>query len=135
MTRYESNTQVPGGYYFNTSSWELHAVDGEQGLLPGEANARWLGLNSFTMIVAAAVVSLGFVLFVPVIGFALFFATLGTALFNALMRGMESLVHAIAPQWQPGEAWFARRHAKAEQSEKTDELRKEVEARREEEQK
>ena len=133
MTRYESRTQVPGGYYFNTSSWTLHAVDGEKGFLPGEREERWLGLNSVTMMVAAAVVSLGFVLFIPVIGFVLFFKTVGEALFNAFMRGMESLVHAVAPQWQPGEAWFARRHAKAEKNEETDELKKEVEARREEE--
>lgn len=132
MTRYESRTQVGGGYYFNTTSWTLHAVDGAQGALPGEAGTKWVKLNSPLMVVAAAVVSLGFVLFIPVIGFVLFAKVVGGALVKALGRATESVMHALAPQWQPGEAWFARRGAKGEQKASAPaELEKEVAARRE----
>ena len=112
MTRYESRTQVGGGYYFNTTSWSLHAVDGERGELPGASGTRWVKLPTLLMIAAAVVVSLAFVLFIPVAGLVLFGVVVAGALFRAvrgsLVRGVEAVVHLFAPQWRPGEAWLAR---------------------------
>ena len=112
MTRYESNTQVGGGYYFNTTSWSLHSVDGERGELPGASGTRWVKLPTLLMIVSAAIVSLAFVLFLPVAGLALFAVVIGGAILRSLrgllVRGTESFVHLFAPQWRPGEAWLAR---------------------------
>jgi hypothetical protein len=129
MTRYDSKTQVGGGYYFNTTSWALHAVDGKRGELPGEANERWVALNSPMMIVAAAVVSFGFVLFLPVIGFVLFGKVVGAAAVNSLRTAFRALMHALSPRWQPGEAWLARPEQKKSEPQPS-ELAKEVAERR-----
>ncbi|MDP1827837.1 MAG: hypothetical protein Q8L48_31475 [Archangium sp.] len=112
MTRYESRTQVGGGYYFNTTSWSLHAVDGERGELPGEMGTRWVRLPTVVMIAAAAVFSLAFVLFLPVVGLGLFAWVVGGAIVRKLghfvVRAVEAFVHLFAPQWRPGEAWLTR---------------------------
>ena len=137
MTRYESRTQVGGGYYFNTTSWSLHAVDGERGELPGASGTRWVKLPTLLMIAAAVVVSLAFVLFIPVAGLALFGVVVAGALFRAvrgsLVRGVEAVAHLFAPQWRPGEAWLARHDTTPPAPEvpaALDELRNEVETRR-----
>jgi hypothetical protein len=112
MTRYESRTQVVGGYYFNTTSWTLHAVDGERGELPGASGTRWVRLPTLLMIASAVVLSLAFVLFIPTAGLVLFAVVVGGALLRSLrglvVRGVEAFVHLFAPQWRPGEAWLAR---------------------------
>ena len=138
MTRYESRTQVGGGYYFNTTSWTLHAVDGERGELPGASGTRWVKLPTLLMIVAAVVVSLAFVLFIPVAGLVLFGVVVGGALLRSVrgyvVRGTEAFVHLFAPQWRPGEAWLARHDTATPPAtpapEAHDELRNEVETRR-----
>ena len=146
MTRYESNTQVGGGYYFNTTSWTLHAVDGERGELPGASGTRWVKLPTLLMIAAAVVVSLAFVLFIPVAGLVLFGVVVGGALLRSVrgyvVRGVEATVHLFAPQWRPGEAWLARHHTTPpstgpapEPPAALKELHTEVETRRAEEEK
>lgn len=137
MKHYESGAQVASGYYFNTSAWELAVIDEERSFLQGTRDTRWYRLNSPMAIVAAALVSLGFVLFLPVIGLVLFFKVVSAALLDGVKRATESLVHALAPRWQPGEAWFARRDAAAEKpaeeqpaEEPSEALRKEVAERR-----
>lgn len=136
MTRYESRTQVGGGYYFNTTSWTLHAVDGAKGELPGAAGTKWVRLPTLMMIAAALAVSLAFVLFIPVIGFVLFGMVVGGALLALVKRATVSLGHTFAPQWVPGEAWLARREENAvegpapEAPAVSEDLRKEVETRR-----
>lgn len=113
MTRYESNTTVGGGYYFNTTSWSLHAVDGEHGELPGASGTRWVKLPTLLMIASAVALSLAFVLFIPVAGLVLFGVVVGGALLRSVrgsaVRGFQAFAHLFAPQWRPGEAWLARR--------------------------
>lgn len=141
MTRYESNTTVGGGYYFNTTSWTLHSVDGEHGELPGASGTRWVKLPTLLMIAAAVVVSLAFVLFIPVVGLVLFGVVVGGALLRSVrglaVRGVEAFAHLFAPQWSPGEAWLARHDTTPpaaapapEAPAALEELRSEVETRR-----
>ncbi len=136
MTRYESLRLVDGGYYWNTASWSLHAVDGAQGVLPGAEGTKWLKLPLPAMVVAALVVSIAFLIFLPFIGFALVAWTAVAALGRALEYGAARLAHVVAPHWQPGEAWLARHEAR-KPAEKTPEaleaLRQDVDARRAEE--
>src|ERR1035437_4051517 len=112
MTRYESKTQVGGGYYFNTTSWTLHAVDGERGELPGVSGTRWVRLPTVLMIASALVLSLAFVLFLPVAGLVLFgvvaVGVLLRSLRGFLVRATEAFLHTSAPRWRPGEPWLAR---------------------------
>ncbi len=132
MTHYESRQQVGGGYYWNTTDWSLHAVDGEQGALPGARGTRWLRLPLPVMVVAALVVSIAFLIFLPFIGFALAGATLGGQVAHAMEFGAGKLAHVVAPRWQPGEAWLARHEARktaAQPPESMTALQQEVEAR------
>ena len=86
MRRFNAQTTVRGGYYFQTSTLSLHAVEGDWGQLPGEPGTLWVRLPLPVMIVAAAVLSLGFVVFLPVIGFALVFRAAARPAFRWLQK-------------------------------------------------
>jgi hypothetical protein len=101
MTRFNSQTTVRGGYYFQTSTLSLHAVEGQWGKLPGEPGTLWVRLPLPLMIVAAAVLSLGFVVFLPVIGFALLFRAAARPAARALARAFPRLAHTLGRALPP----------------------------------
>ena len=136
MKRFASGTQVGGGYYFNTASWTIHAVEGERGELPGPAGAQWTRIATPLMVPLALGLSLSFVLFLPAIGLWLLAGVLARAASRGVQVAVGHLAHTFAPTWVPGEAWLARRDRKPDASGKGDiresleEVRREVEAQR-----
>jgi hypothetical protein len=135
MKRFASQTRVEGGYYVNTSSWAIKAIDGEGGVLPGDPGTTSIRLMLPLLIIAALALSFVFIIFLPFIGFALFASVVAGAAGRALARVGLALTHTFAPQWRPGEAWLTRRaHPTANQTpEALQGLRQEVDARRSEE--
>ncbi len=135
MKRYSSQTRVEGGYYLNTTSWEIKAVDGQAGELPGAAGTTSVRMATPVMIVAALILSFLFVIFLPSIGLVLFAGVVGAFALKALLRASLAMTHLFAPQWRPGEAWLARLEKPAAKTpapspESLEALRTEVEARR-----
>jgi len=61
---------VKGGYYWRRDTWRVEAVEGANGVLPGGTERRYLRIPVLLMIPAALVLSIGFVMFLPLIGFA-----------------------------------------------------------------
>lgn len=136
MNRYNSQTRATGGYYFNTSSWKIHAIEGEAGELPGAEGTHWVRLAAPVMVGVALLLSLGFVLFLPAIAFGLFAWVVARGMGRGVKLAAERLARTFAPGWTPGEAYLARRDEtpKAERSPETPEsleaLRRQVDARR-----
>ena len=64
--------KVNGGFYLNRKTWDLVTVNGKKGLLPGEADERYLKVPTLAMLAAAPVLGATLVVFLPFVGFALF---------------------------------------------------------------
>ena len=62
---------VEGGYYLNRDAWDLIAVGGKQGVLPGEEGDRFIKLPALAVLGLAPMAGGLFVAFLPLVGFAL----------------------------------------------------------------
>jgi hypothetical protein len=71
MKRYSGESLVKGGFYFNVERWSITPVSGREGRLEGPASERYVKLPLVVMLVVAACLSFGYVLFLPFIGFAM----------------------------------------------------------------
>ena len=107
MKRFLAGNEVVGGYYWNMAGWDIQTVSGERGVLEGAAGASFVKLPLVAMVPLAAVMSLGFVMFLPVIGFGM----LVYAIVRPVGRLGESMAHstmkALSPDMQPGAAYLA----------------------------
>ena len=72
MRELESGNKVPGGFYFDKTSWQLVTVNGDEGVLPGDKAARYFKVPALLVLAGSPVVGGAFVMFLPFIGFALF---------------------------------------------------------------
>ena len=69
MFRYTGGETVKGGFYWSRTGWRLEAVQAPVGVLPGEAETRYVRVPVLVMIPLALLMGGGFVLFLPLIGF------------------------------------------------------------------
>ena len=69
MFRHRGGESVKGGYYWCRGSWRVEAVEGAAGMLPGDATREYVRVPVLLMIPFALVLSVAFVLFLPLIGF------------------------------------------------------------------
>ncbi len=83
-------SEAKGGFYWKQGEWEIVTVEGKQGTLPGSNAARYIRIPGLLLLPLALVVSIGYVIFLPVVGFAM----LIQALFVKLSR---ALAHQPAP--------------------------------------
>jgi len=72
MKELEGGTKVPGGFYFDKTTWQLVTVNGKDGLLPGDAKDLYFKVPLPLVIIGSPIVGGAFVMFLPFIGFALF---------------------------------------------------------------
>jgi hypothetical protein len=71
MRTYTAGDTVKGGFYLNREDWTMRVAPAEGEVLPGKPGARYVALPMLAMLVAAPVLSLTFVIFLPFIGLAL----------------------------------------------------------------
>ncbi len=102
-----AGTLVKGGFYLNRDAWDLVAISGKEGILPGSEGQRFLKVPAWAVLALAPVLGGLFVVFLPLIGFALVFMYLARATLTLGRRTVRSLVLLVAPSWRPGEAYFA----------------------------
>jgi len=93
MRELESGNKVPGGFYFDKTSWQLVTVKGDEGVLPGEKEARYFRVPALLVLAGAPVIGGSFVMFLPFIGFALFVRHLAA---KAKIRAAAPAVEARA---------------------------------------
>jgi len=77
MLTYNGGTKAKGGLYWNIQEWELVTMEGEGGVLPGEAQCKYLKVPLLLFLPLALVFGAGYVIFLPLIGFAMLFAVIG----------------------------------------------------------
>lgn len=92
MKRFNGGNWVRGGYYLNLKTWEVCAVGGDNGALPGAAADRLIHLPLPMVFVVAPVLGGLFAIFLPFIGFAMTFHALGKGLLKALPRRAAKVV-------------------------------------------
>lgn len=97
MRTYTTPTRVKGGFYLNRDDWTMFVAPAEGADLPGTPGARHLRFPTVAMLVAAPVLSLAFVVFLPFIGIAM-----------AAKAGVDATARAL------GAARAARREETAE---------------------
>lgn len=103
MARYNGGEKVPGGFYWNPSKWQVETVSGDEGVLEGEKGDRFVKVPLAVMVPAAAAVSFGFVVFLPLIGFAL----LTYAVAKKVGGAVQGVAQTVSPGLVPGEAHLA----------------------------
>ena len=79
MRTYNGGETVNGGFYWRRAGWRMLTVEGETGVLPGDAAAAYHRIPALLMVPLALTMGGLFVLFLPLIGFLI----LGEWGFNA----------------------------------------------------
>jgi hypothetical protein len=97
MLTHRGGEGVKGGYYWCRGTWRVEAVEGAHGVLPGGADRRYLPIPVLLMIPGALVLSIGFVLFLPLIGFAVLAEWLFSQVRLAVRRPVSREEAAPAP--------------------------------------
>ncbi len=115
-----AGTIVKGGFYFNRDAWDLVAVSGKEGVLPGADGQRYMKVPVWAVLAFAPVLGGLFVVFMPLIGFALVFGHLGRRSLSVARRAVRSVLVLVAPSWRPGEAYFAGKTDKSKKIDKPD---------------
>jgi hypothetical protein len=110
-----AGTMVKGGFYLNRDAWDLVAVNGKEGVLPGAAGQRCWKIPVWAVLALAPVLGGLFVAFMPLIGFALVFMYLGRLSLSTGKRAAHGVMTLVAPSWRPGEAYFAGKSKKADE--------------------
>ena len=86
MKRYIGQTEVVGGYYFNTETWKFEVVSGDKGLLAGKDTDSYLKVPFVLVAPLVLAVSGLFVVFLPCIGFALLLDCVVRRCWKAIQR-------------------------------------------------
>ena len=68
MRTYTGTETVKGGYYLNTRDWKLEVVDAPDGVLPGDAAARYTRVPTLAMLAVGPLMGMVFVMLLPFIG-------------------------------------------------------------------
>jgi hypothetical protein len=136
-TNYSGET-VKGGFYWNARKWDATFVEGERGVLAGEAGDQFRRIPVALALLAAPAMGALFVMFLPFIGIALLLQQMGIASLELAGRLVDRVMMAVSPSWQPGMAYLAGRKRNTSKKAEVaptapgtlDELAKEIEERR-----
>ncbi len=108
MTKRIGGTTAQAGFYWNLGKWEMQMLR-LAGPLPGGADDRYLKLPTLALLLLAPMMGAFYIIFLPFIGFAM---VLGYAVRHSgslAQAAFMGIATVVAPHWQPGEAYLARR--------------------------
>jgi hypothetical protein len=138
MARYTGGQKVGGGYYWNTSSWEVEVVAPEGGRLASVDGARYVKVPFPALFVIVPLLGALFLMFLPFIGFALFAYAIARKLTGGVKRGATELAATVQPgHFAAGSAYFTGKPGEEEKkggapaSPELEELEKEIASRKE----
>jgi hypothetical protein len=75
---------VKGGFYFNRDQWDLVAVGGKEGVLPGSPGQRCRPVPTWAVVLLAPLLGAVFVFLLPLVGLGLAGRYLGRGLLKGL---------------------------------------------------
>jgi hypothetical protein len=73
MKTHRGGARVKAGFYWNLSTWALHPLSGEGGVLPGSDEQGYIKVPAVLVLLLAPVMGGLYVMFLPLIGFVLLF--------------------------------------------------------------
>ena len=114
MTRYYAHQKVEPGIYFNPKELSFKSMD-EPGRLPGaDETVTYWRVPALALLVAAPLIGLVYVIFLPLVGFLMLGAVALTKVW-ALTRELVAWGAVLTrPAWQPARAFFSRGRAAKE---------------------
>ena len=118
MKRYNGNQTVDEGIYLNTKSLEFTSMD-ERGPLPGIEKDEYVRVPVLMVLPLAAAISLGYVIFLPLVGFVMVGGAVARTAAHAGAEAGEAMARVMRPAWQPARA-FLSRHRHEEKHEEAD---------------
>ena len=83
---FTAGSMVKGGFYFNRDQWDLVAVGGGEGPLPGAEGERYRRVPAWAALMLAPLLGGLFVMVLPFTGFALLARYAGRRLLRAVRR-------------------------------------------------
>ncbi len=108
MAKYTGGMKVGGGYYWNTSNWEVEVVSAEGGRLKAMDGARYVKVPFLALFAIVPLLGALFLMFLPLIGFALFGYAIVKKVTGTVTKGATELASTIQPgQFAAGESYFA----------------------------
>jgi hypothetical protein len=111
MKKYLGGQEVKRGVYLDTKKWELVQVY-EQPVLPGGTEATYMKPPTALVILGGPVAGLIFVMFLPFAGIVGAVSILAYRAWMGLRTAVVKAALLVAPGWQPGVAYLARRAGK-----------------------
>ncbi len=102
--RHKGGSETKGGFYWKRGEWEIVTVDGKSGTLPGPADAEYIRVPGLLVIPIALIVSIAYVVFLPLIGFAMLFHALAGKVAERLRsrvpvrERVEALERLVVPE-------------------------------------
>jgi hypothetical protein len=95
MIRYHSSDYAKGGFYCNTSRWEIITVPKGGGSLPGGNEEHYIRLPLFLVMLLGPLMGGLYVVFLPLIGFVMVFGFAGKKFFPVVRRAVGRLMHKL----------------------------------------
>jgi hypothetical protein len=118
MAKYTGGTQVKGGYYWHTGSWEVEVVSNEGGRLKGAPAAKYVKVPFPVLFVIVPVLGALFLMFLPFIGFGLFAYAIAKRLTGSVAQGATELASTVQPgSFAAGAAYFTGKEGEAKAGE------------------
>jgi hypothetical protein len=141
MAKYTGGEKVGGGYYWNTSNWEVEVVGDEGGRLRDPNGARYLKVHFLALFAIVPLLGALFLMFLPFIGFALFAYAIAMKIAGTVTQGTKELAATVQPggfatgsayfTGKPGEEEEKKAAAEKAQSPELEKLEKEIASRKE----
>jgi hypothetical protein len=125
MAKTTGGMAVSGGYYWNTSNWEVEVVSAEGGRLKGAASAKYVKVPFPALFIIVPVLGALFLMFLPFIGFGLFAYAIAKRITGGVAKSATELASTVQPgNFAAGSAYFTGKKGEeeAEEAKKSPEL-------------
>jgi hypothetical protein len=107
MTRHQGTESVESGLYLNLKHLSFKPLS-ERGTLPGTKNDTYYRVPMIVMFLAAPLLGLAYVIFLPVLGFAMVAYLLGTKGVQVGANAAYEAARVLRPSWEPSLAFLSR---------------------------
>ncbi len=126
MRKYQGGEAIPRGVYLNLSTWELVQLYGENPVLPGSSEVKYVKVPAPLAVVAGPFAGLVFIIFLPFIGIMGILSFLAYNIgWVALVVGRKTL-QPVMISWPPGRAYLTRKGGTPRGKKPTEELGEEL---------
>ncbi len=106
MKHYRAHETVDEGFYWNPRRLAFKSLE-ERGRLPGETDDTYVRIPALAVLPMGLVVSLAYVIFLPLIGFLMLGRIVVEKLYRLAADGARSAGRVLQPAWLPARAYLS----------------------------